>query len=141
MLLVVEEAERLTEEESSLLASLATQLLARTLVVVLVRDPPGTRHRPVADLLGRSGVYELTRLVSLEVFGPEQLSQLVACVHHASGAIPRHGARRGLRQCTQPEEWATTDPVFLPVSRYWIDCHTSPRAGSSIPSAPFNVAS
>ena len=88
VLLVVEEAERLTEEESSLLASLATQLPERTLVVVCFRDPPGTRHPPVADLLGRSGVYELTRLVSLEVFSREQLSQLVASVHPLDEGVP-----------------------------------------------------
>ncbi|HET7278931.1 MAG TPA: BTAD domain-containing putative transcriptional regulator, partial [Dermatophilaceae bacterium] len=81
VLLVVEDAERLTEEESNLLAPLATRLPERVLVAVCYRDPPGSRHPPLADLLGRGGVYELTRLVSLEALGREDLGELVASIH------------------------------------------------------------
>ena len=88
VLLVVEDAERLTEEESNLLAALATRLPERTLVAVCFRDPPGSRHPPVADLLGRGGVYELTRLVSLEALGREDLGELVASMHPLDAEVP-----------------------------------------------------
>ena len=88
VLLVVEDAERLTEEESNLLAALVTRLPERTLVAVCFRDPPGSRHRPLADLLGRGGVYELTRLVSLEALGREDLAVLVASMHTVDAEVP-----------------------------------------------------
>ena len=88
VLLVVEDAEQLTEEESNLLATLATGLPERTLVTVCFRDPPGSRHPPVADLLGRRGVYELTRMVSLEVLGHPDLRELVEVMHPDAAAPP-----------------------------------------------------
>ena len=88
MLLVVDDAERLTEEESNLLAALATRLPERTLVAVCFRDPPGSRHPPLADLLGRGGVYELTRLVALEALGREDLGELVASMHPVDAEVP-----------------------------------------------------
>ena len=78
VLLVVEDAERLTAEESDLLAVLATRLPERSLVLVCFRDPPGSRHGPLAGLLGRGGVYEMTRLVSLSALGRDDLGELVA---------------------------------------------------------------
>lgn len=81
LLLVVEDAERLTEEESGLLAVLVTRLPERSLVVVCFRDPPGSRHVPLAGLLGRGGVYEMTRLVSLSALGREDLGELVTSLH------------------------------------------------------------
>ncbi|CUR55219.1 putative Transcriptional regulator, ATPase, winged helix family [metagenome] len=80
LLVVVEDAERLTDEESTMLAGLATRLPERTLMAVCFRDPPGSRHPPLADLLGRGGVYELTRLVSLEPLGREELRELAASI-------------------------------------------------------------
>ena len=88
VLLVVEDAERLSEEESNLLAALATRLPERTLVAVCFRDPPGSRHPPLADLLGRGGVYELTRLVSLEALDREDLGELVASMHQLDAEVP-----------------------------------------------------
>ena len=44
VLLIVDDAERLTEAESDLLATLVTRLPERTLVAVCFRDPPGSRH-------------------------------------------------------------------------------------------------
>ena len=81
VLVVVEDAERLTGEESDLLAVLATRLPQRSLLLVCFRDPPGSRHPPLADLLGRGGVYEMTRLVSLSALGRDDLGQLVASLH------------------------------------------------------------
>lgn len=88
VLLVVEDAERLTEEESNLLAPLATRLPERVLVAVCYRDPPGSRHPPLADLLGRGSVYELTRLVYLEELGREELGELVASMHPLDDEVP-----------------------------------------------------
>lgn len=84
VLLVVEDAERLTGEESDLLAVLASRLPRRSLLLVCFRDPPGSRHAPLADLLGRGGVYEMTRIVSLSALGRDELGQLVA-------SLDRHG--------------------------------------------------
>ena len=89
VLLVVDDAERLTEEESNLLAALATRLPERTLVAVCFRDPPGSRHPPLADLLGHGGVYELTRLVALEALGREDLGELVTSLHPVDAEVPR----------------------------------------------------
>jgi DNA-binding SARP family transcriptional activator len=83
VLLVIEDAERLSEEESDLLAVLVPRLPERTMVMVCFRDPPGSRHPPLADLLGRGGVYELTRLVSLGPLDLEELGDLVASAHPA----------------------------------------------------------
>jgi DNA-binding SARP family transcriptional activator len=88
VLLVVEDAERLTDEDSTLLAALATRLPERTLMAVCFRDPPGSRHPPVADLLGRRGVHELTRLVSLEALGREDLAELVSSVQPLDAEVP-----------------------------------------------------
>ena len=88
MLLIVDDAERLTEAESNLLATLVTRLPERTLVAVCFRDPPGSRHPPLADLLGRGGVYELTRLVSLDALGHEDLGALVASMHPLDPEVP-----------------------------------------------------
>ena len=60
LLLVVEDGERLDDATAEVLAHLASGLPRRTLVVLCFRDPPGSRHPPLADLLGRSGVRELT---------------------------------------------------------------------------------
>jgi DNA-binding SARP family transcriptional activator/tetratricopeptide (TPR) repeat protein len=81
LLLVVEDAERLTEEESELIAALSTRLPEQSLVLVCFRDPPGSRHAPLAGLLGRDGVYEMTRLVSLSTLGREDLGELVTSLH------------------------------------------------------------
>ena len=81
LLLVVEDAERLTGEEAELLAVLATRLPEQSLVLVCFRDPPGSRHAPLADLLGRSGVHEMSRLVSLSALGRDDLGDLVASMH------------------------------------------------------------
>ena len=88
LLLVVEDAERLTDEESTLLATLAPRLPERTLVAICFRDPPGSRHPPLADLLGRGGVYELTRLVSLDALSREELGELVASMHSLDTQVP-----------------------------------------------------
>jgi len=88
VLLIVDDAERLTEAESNLLATLVTRLPERTLVAVCFRDPPGSRHPPLADLLGRGGVYELTRLVSLDALGHEDLGALVASMHPLDPEVP-----------------------------------------------------
>ncbi|WP_107772788.1 BTAD domain-containing putative transcriptional regulator [Nocardioides sediminis] len=81
VLLVVEDAERLTAEESDLLAALATRLPEQSLVLVCFRDPPGTRHAPLAGLLGRGGVHEMTRPVSLSALDRDDLADLVASLH------------------------------------------------------------
>lgn len=88
LLLVVEDAEQLTAEESQLLAAVVTRLPEATLVAVCFRDPPGSRHPPLADLLGRGGVYELTRMVSLEVLDRDDLRDLVGAVHPGSEVPP-----------------------------------------------------
>lgn len=87
VLLVVEDAERLTAEESDLLAALATRLPERSLVLVCFRDPPGSRHTPLAGLLGRGGVYEMTRLVSLSALGRDDLGELVASLNRDGGDV------------------------------------------------------
>jgi DNA-binding SARP family transcriptional activator/tetratricopeptide (TPR) repeat protein len=81
LLLVVEDAERLTGEESDLLAVLTPRLPERSLVVVCFRDPPGSRHAPLADLLGRGDVHEMSRFVSLSTLGRDDLAELVTAVH------------------------------------------------------------
>lgn len=88
VLLVVEDAEQLTDEESELLVALTARLPERTLVAVCFRDPPGSRHPPLADLLGRGGVYELTRLVSLEPLDREELRQLVTAARPEAEVPP-----------------------------------------------------
>jgi DNA-binding SARP family transcriptional activator/tetratricopeptide (TPR) repeat protein len=88
VLLVVEDAERLTREESDLLAVLATRLPERSLVVVCFRDPPGSRHAPLAGLLGRGGVYEMTRLVSLSALDRGDLGELVISLHEDGEDAP-----------------------------------------------------
>lgn len=86
VLLVVEDAEWLTGEEADLLAALATRLPERSLMLVCFRDPPGSRHAPLAGLLGRGGVYEMTRLVSLSALGRDDLGQLVTSLHRGGHA-------------------------------------------------------
>lgn len=88
VLLVVEDAERLTAEESDLLAVLATRLPERSLVLVCFRDPPGSRHTPLAGLLGRGGVYEMTRLVSLSALGRDDLGALVTSLGRDGADAP-----------------------------------------------------
>ena len=88
VLLVIEDAERLEEDESNLLGSIATRLPERTLLAICFRDPPGTRHPPLANLLGRRGVHELTRHVALDALSREDLGQLVATVHPDEAADP-----------------------------------------------------
>ena len=88
VLLVVEDAERLTDEESSLLGAIATGLPERVLLAVCFRDPPGSRHPPLADLVGRGGVHELTRPVSLSPLDRDQLSDLVASMHSLDAGPP-----------------------------------------------------
>lgn len=88
LLLVVEDAERLTGEESELLAVLVGRLPEQSLVLVCFRDPPGSRHAPLADLLGRSGVHELSRSVSLSALGRDDLGELVASMHGGDEAPP-----------------------------------------------------
>ena len=81
VLLVVEDAERLDDLESEVLGSIATRLPERTLLVLAFRDPPGTRHPPLADLVGRRGVQALTRHVALEPLSRDGLRDLVAALH------------------------------------------------------------
>lgn len=81
VLLVVEDAERLDDLESEVLGAVATRLPERTLLVVAFRDPPGTRHPPLADLVGRRGVVELTRHVALEPLDRSGLRELVVALH------------------------------------------------------------
>lgn len=88
VLLVVEDAEQLTVEESELLVAVATRLPERSLVAVCFRDPPGSRHPPLADLLGRGVVHELTRPVTLDVLDREGLRELVTAVHPGAGVPP-----------------------------------------------------
>jgi DNA-binding SARP family transcriptional activator/tetratricopeptide (TPR) repeat protein len=88
VLLVVETAERLTTEEADLLAVLVTRLPEQALVLVCFRDPPGSRHAPLAGLLGRGGVYEMTRLVSLSALGRDDLGQLVTSLHRDGHEAP-----------------------------------------------------
>jgi DNA-binding SARP family transcriptional activator/tetratricopeptide (TPR) repeat protein len=88
VLLVVETAERLTTEEADLLAVLVTRLPERALVLVCFRDPPGSRHAPLAGLLGRGGVYEMTRPVSLSALGRDDLSRLVTSLHGDGHEVP-----------------------------------------------------
>ena len=88
VLLVIEDAERLEEDESNLLGSIATRLPERTLLAICFRDPPGTRHPPLANLLGRRGVHELTRHVALDALSREDLGQLVATIHPGEAATP-----------------------------------------------------
>ena len=88
VLLVVEDAERLEEDESSLLGSIATRLPEGTLLAICFRDPPGTRYPPLANLLGRRGVHELTRHVALDALSSQDLGQLVADMHPEEAAGP-----------------------------------------------------
>lgn len=81
VLLVVEDAEQLSEEESDLLSAVATRLPRQVMLIICFRDPPGSRHPPLADLLGRGGVYELARLVPLEALDRDDLGELVGTVH------------------------------------------------------------
>jgi DNA-binding SARP family transcriptional activator/tetratricopeptide (TPR) repeat protein len=52
VVLVVEESERIDRASSLLIRHLAAQLPRRALVVVCFRDPPGSRHPPLLELLG-----------------------------------------------------------------------------------------
>ena len=77
LLLVVEDGERLDDATAEVLAHLASGLPRRTLVVLCFRDPPGSRHPPLADLLGRSGVRELTTRLTLGPLDQQGLRDLV----------------------------------------------------------------
>ena len=92
VLLVIEDAERLEEDESNLLGSIATRLPEGTLLAICFRDPPGTRHPPLANLLGRRGVHELTRHVALDALSRQDLGQLVADIHPGEAAAPHRSA-------------------------------------------------
>ena len=52
VVLVVEESERIDSASSLLLRHLAARLPERALLVVCFRDPPGSRHGPLLELLG-----------------------------------------------------------------------------------------
>src|SRR4029079_18712542 len=67
---------------------LVTRVRGRPLVAICFRAPPGSRHPPLADLLGRGGVYELTRLVSLEALSREELGELAASMHALDTEVP-----------------------------------------------------
>jgi DNA-binding SARP family transcriptional activator/tetratricopeptide (TPR) repeat protein len=89
VLFVVEDAERLDDVESGVLAAIGTRLPERILLVVCFRDPPGSRHPPLADLVGRRGLHELTRTIFLESLSREDLGEMVASMHPAAGEVAR----------------------------------------------------
>jgi tetratricopeptide (TPR) repeat protein len=56
------------------------------LVLLCHRDPPGTRHPPLAQLLGHSGVQGLTTRLPLRALERSELRALVE--HHVAGRAP-----------------------------------------------------
>ncbi len=101
VLFVVEEAERLDRASSLLLRYLGGHLPQRVLLVVSFRDPPGTRHGPLLELvndLERHGVSERPVLRSLSepdvaelmanMTGDDVGAPLVQQVWRATGGNP-----------------------------------------------------
>jgi DNA-binding SARP family transcriptional activator/tetratricopeptide (TPR) repeat protein len=78
VLLVVEDAERLDDGTSALLRHLVRHLPVRVMLVLGYRDPPGTRHPPLLELLGDRDVRELAERVELRDLDREALRELVA---------------------------------------------------------------
>lgn len=78
--LVVEEAERLDRASSLLLRHLVGHQPARMLLVVCFRDPPGSRHEPLLELLGDVTGRGLGDRFVLAPLHEDELAELVAAV-------------------------------------------------------------
>ena len=87
LLLVVEDAERLDEATSELLVRLLVSLPPRALVVLCHRDPPGTRHPPLARLLGDSAVGGLATRLALSALDRVALRDLVESTARAGTSV------------------------------------------------------
>jgi DNA-binding SARP family transcriptional activator len=78
VLLVVEEAERIDRATAVLLRHLSRHLPSRSMLVVAYRDPPGSRHPPLLELVGDGGVADLADRLMLTPLGVEDLAELVS---------------------------------------------------------------
>ncbi|WP_148570958.1 AfsR/SARP family transcriptional regulator [Nocardioides caldifontis] len=87
VLVVVEDAERIDGGDSSLLRTAVTRLPARALLVLCYRDPPGSRHGPLADVLVHPRAATAQRL-SPTPLGPTDLAALVRAVHPGVTRVP-----------------------------------------------------
>ncbi|HET7734526.1 MAG TPA: BTAD domain-containing putative transcriptional regulator [Nocardioidaceae bacterium] len=103
-LLVVEDAERIDDEASALLAQLLGRPHAGLLVVLCFRDPPGSRHQPLLDLLGHSSIHGITRRVVLRELGADEVA---AMVETRTGSVPTGATVAALTERT------AGNPFFL----------------------------
>ena len=86
VMFVVEEAECIDQASSRLLRHLAHQLPTRMLLLVCFRDPPGTRHPPLLELLADLEGRGLADRLSLEPLDEQDLAALVAA--WSGGGVP-----------------------------------------------------
>ncbi|HEU4348470.1 MAG TPA: BTAD domain-containing putative transcriptional regulator, partial [Actinoplanes sp.] len=91
VVVVVEDAERIDRSSSLLLRHLVDGLPERVLIVVCFRDPPGSRHAPLLELLGDVGGRGLTERMALRPLTEEGLGTLVTDL---VGAAPPDVVRR-----------------------------------------------
>lgn len=77
-LVVIEDAEHIDRASARLLRHLAYRLPPRTLLVLCLRDPPGSRHLPLLELLADLGSRGLADRVTLEPLPRSDLASLVS---------------------------------------------------------------
>ncbi|NYI99674.1 DNA-binding SARP family transcriptional activator [Nocardioides thalensis] len=85
VLIVVEDAERIDPATAALLRHLSRSLPARSMVVIAYRDPPGSRHAPLLELVGDAAAGGLADRLVLRPLEVDDLADLVAQV---TGAVP-----------------------------------------------------
>ncbi len=103
VLLLVEEAEHLDQASAVLLGHLGRHLPARVLLVLSFRDPPGSRHPPLLELLADLGRHSLADRLPLEPLGTADLANLVAV---------RTGAEVSDVTVRRLEAWTGGNPFF-----------------------------
>lgn len=117
--LVVEDAERIDHASSRLLRHLVGRLPERFLVVVCFRDPPGTRHIPLLELLGD---LESPDRLTLHPLAEADLATLVTSLTGADAPAGfvrllrrRTGWWSGVRWCLA-SRWSSTCSSSWPTS-------------------------
>ncbi len=85
LLLVIEDAERLDEPASAMLRHLVVRARGSLLVIVCFRDPPGSRHQPLLELLGDGSVHGIARRI---VLPPLDRAGVAAMIETHTGVPP-----------------------------------------------------